>query len=103
MVGQFRTTIIDRKVGLTGRQKKNAHGARGYHKSPTILQQPVDRNSVDARKPLSKMLASGRERGVEVVIVARNTDQGGEGGKMTERSTELDTGRKNIQRGEGKK
>lgn len=47
------------------------------------------------------MLASGRERGVEVVIVARNTNQGG-GGKMTERSTELDTGRKNIQRGEEK-
>lgn len=47
-----------------------------------------------------KMLASGRERGVEVVIVARNTDHGGEGGKIKERSTELDPERKNIQRGE---
>jgi len=46
------------------------------------------------------MLASGRERGVEVVIVARNTDHGGEGGKIKERSTELDPERKNIQRGE---
>lgn len=36
------------------------------------------------------MLASGRERGVEVVIVSRSTDQGGEEGEMTERSTELD-------------
>lgn len=99
MVGQFKT-IIDRTVGLTGGQKKDARGARGYHKTPTILQQPVDRNSVGAREPLSKMLASGRERGVEVVIVARNTDHGGEGGKIKERSTELDPERKNIQRGE---
>lgn len=79
---------------MFGREgKQNAHGARGYHKSPTILQQPVDQNGVGARKPLSKMLASGRERGVEVVIVNRSTDQGGEKGKMMERSTELDAER----------